>query len=287
MFLKNLSFLVFVFFLLNCSFTYSQIHAVTDDGRKVILYNNGFWEFENDSSNSLTIYFPKYEISPSEKIIKHIAFSLSYDTLHHLAKWTIYTLSKENVINKVAERYNNFIPDPLLPNCTNLDKDYKNSGFDKGHLVPAADMAFSEITMKESFYYSNITPQYPAFNRGIWKKLEDKVRKWALEKSHIVVITGAIINDTLKSFGEHKISIPYYFYKIIADFNNIDKTEMIGFIIPNEKVKSTNAIQDYVVTVDSLEHITKFDFFSFLKDDIEESVESKVNLSYWFIKREK
>jgi endonuclease G len=286
MLIRKLSFFLFVFFLFENSLVFSQIHAITDDGKKVILYNNGFWEFENASSNHLTIYYPKYKISSAEKVLNHTAYSLSYDTIHHLAKWAIYTLSKENVANKVAERKNKFTPDPLLPYSTNLDKDYKNSGFDKGHLVPAADMAFSETTMNESFYFSNTTPQYPSFNRGIWKKLEDKVRKWAVEKNQIIIITGAIICDSLKSFGEHKISIPYYFYKIIADINYPDKVTMIGFLIPNEKEKSPYNIQHYVVSIDSIEHVTKLDFFSFLKDDIEEKAESKVDLSFWFIKEE-
>lgn len=261
------------------SYCFSQIPATTDDGQRVILYENGTWQYLKHPKG-FTQYLP-YS-TPSDIIIHHDAYVLSYDTEHYLAKWTIYQITKKQIQMKIAKRKNKFSPDPQLYNYTNLEEDYKNSGYDRGHLVPAADLSFSEKSMEESFYYSNITPQVPSFNRGIWKRLEDQVRKWVMENDTLIIITGPVISDTLNHFGMHNISIPYQYYKIIADFTEPD-TKMIGFIIPNKQ--SDMDLRDYAVSVDSIEKITHIDFFSVLMDDVENVLEKEVAVKKWFIKR--
>lgn len=262
---------------LNASVYYlSQIPAVTKDGKKVILYENGIWQYENESK-TLYEFLPK--INTTDVLVHHTAYSLVYDTIHHLAKWTMYELKKEHLSNLNVERFNKFSPDPLLNKYTNLSNVYKNSGYDRGHLVPAADMAFSELTMKESFYYSNIAPQVPSFNRGIWKKLEEQVRDWAKENEHLYVVTGSILSDTMKKIGSHNISIPDYFFKIVADLTPPDM-KMIGFIIPNKK--SNLEIMHYAVSIDSIEKITHIDFFPSLPSDVQDKLEKNIVIEMWF-----
>lgn len=276
--MKPLNAFVLTVFLSLLNFIYCQIPATTKDGKEIFIYPNHYWEYK-ESASELTFYFP--QIHKNDLIVNHTYYSLSYDTIHRLAKWTLYKLSKSMLQNKVAERKNKFTPDPLIPEYTNLDADYKNSGFDKGHLVPAADMSFSEKAMTESFYFSNITPQTPSFNRGIWKKLEEQVRNWALQYENIVVISGAVISDTLPKLGVHQISIPYYFYKIIACFStSCTEFNAIGFIIPNKKTELP--LQHFVTNIDSIEHLTNLDFFSALDDKIEEKLEKNVSISFWF-----
>lgn len=259
----------------NC---FSQIPATTNDGKKVLLYENGTWQYA-EKQNAILQYLP-YS-TPSDIIIHHTAYSLSYDTQHYLPKWTIYEITKEQIQKKLSTRKNKFYPDPQLYNKTNLEIDYKNSGYDRGHLVPAADMAYSDTSMKESFYYSNITPQIPSFNRGIWKKLEEQVREWVIQNDKLIIISGPVISDTLKHFGIHNISIPYYYYKIIADLTE-PEIKMIGFIIPNKK--SDIELQNYAVSVDSIEKVTNINFFSTLDDNIEEKLEKEKLIEKWFIK---
>jgi len=253
----------------------AQIPATTNDGKKVILYENGIWQYENESK-TLYKFLPK--INHTDVLVHRTAYSLVYDTIRHLAKWTMYELKKEFLSNSNVERYGKFFPDPLLIKYTNLEEDYKNSGYDRGHLVPAADMAYSELTMKESFYFSNIAPQVPSFNRGIWKKLEEQVRKWASENDYLYIITGSVITDTMKKIGIHNISIPDYFFKIIANLTSPDM-KMIGFIIPNKK--SNLELMHYAVSVDSIEKITNIDFFPHLSDDIEEKLEKYIQIKEW------
>lgn len=253
---------------------YSQIPATTNDGKKVILYPNGYWEYV-ENKKELSYYYPA--LNKNDYLIQHHYYSLVYDTLHFLARWTIYELKKDNLQSKVSERKNKFLADPYLIQATQLDAIYKNSGFDKGHLVPAADMAFSDLAMSESFYYTNVAPQLPSFNRGIWKKLEEQVRQWAMNYENILVLSGAVISDTLQKTG--KISVPYYFYKIIAVIKP-SYTQMIAFIMPNEK--SSLPLKHYAVTVDSVEKITHINFFPSLNDDVEEQAESKFDIHLWF-----
>ncbi|GIV26627.1 MAG: hypothetical protein KatS3mg027_0441 [Bacteroidia bacterium] len=256
--------------------SFSQISLTTPDNKKVILYPNGFWCFENETKS---YYFYLPQILKNDVILHHTAYSVSYDTLHHLPKWTIYEINASLLQNSVAERKNKFEKDPLLPQCTHLNSDYKNSGYDRGHLVPAADMQFSETTMQESFYFSNIAPQLPSFNRGIWKKLEEQIRNWALENKKLIVISGVVIADTLPYFGKQKIYVPYYFYKIVADITSTNGIELIGFILPNAKVEAP--VSKYTVPVDSIEHLLHIDFFPALEDSIEEKAEKQINLKHW------
>lgn len=265
-----------IFFLIFVKINFAQISSTTAEGKKIILYPNGYWEYA-DHSTKHAQYFPK--ISKNDVIIKHSYYTLSYDTIHHLAKWTIYQLTKNMLENKTAERKNKFTPDPDLPYSTQFDADYKNSGFDKGHLVPAADMSFSETAMQESFYYTNVSPQKPSFNRGIWKKLEEQVREWAKQYENIIVISGTVISDSLSKMGIHKITIPHNFFKIIACIK-CKEINAIGFIIPNEK--SELPIQHFAVRIDSIESITHIDFFSALENDIESKLEKNSSLNFWF-----
>ncbi|MEW6774041.1 MAG: DNA/RNA non-specific endonuclease [Bacteroidota bacterium] len=272
----NIRFLFFVLIIFSLRI-FSQIPATTYDGKKVILYSNNYWE-NAENKNELSYYYPA--LNKNDYLIQHHYYSLVYDTLHFLAKWTIYELKKEYLQSKVAERKNKFQADPYLPQLTQLDFVYKNSGYDKGHLVPAADMTFSELAMNESFYYTNVAPQLPSFNRGIWKKLEEQVRAWAMKHNNLIVLSGAFISDTLQKLS--KVSVPYYFYKIIAMITP-SQTQMIAFIIPNEK--SFLPLKHCVVSVDSIEKVTHINFFPSLNDNVEEQVEKKVDINFWWDER--
>jgi endonuclease G len=213
----------------------------------------------------------------NEIITKHFAYSLLYNEKHEQANWVAYELTKEETA-KLFSRSNKFIPDPLISTGSAVDADYKKSGYDRGHLAPAADMAWSEQSMTESFYFSNMSPQNPNFNRGIWKKLEEQVRDWAFEYGNICIVTGPILNDSLISIGENKVSVPHYYYKVILDRTE-HHTKAIGFIIPNKA--SGDSLQHFVCSIDEVEKITGIDFFYHLPDALENKLEGEICLSCW------
>jgi endonuclease G, mitochondrial len=218
-----------------------------------------------------------------DTVIKHTAYSLLFNEAHHQASWVAYTLKSEQT-HKIYKRTNKFLPDPLVKSRTANDKDYAATGFDKGHLAPASDMGWSSITMRESFYYSNMSPQVPSFNRGIWKKLEELVRNWAIENSAIEIITGPILTNDLSTIGANNISVPNYFYKVILDYR-APGIKGIAFVLPNSG--SSESLQHFAVSIDKVEDLTGIDFFPLLPDDQEELIEKTLCIACWSWKTDK
>lgn len=220
---------------------------------------------------------------PNDSIIYHVGYALLYNEQHEQATWVAYELTKEET-TKLFDRTNKFIVDPKVKTGTATNKDYEGYGFDRGHLAPAADMSWSDIAMKESFYFSNMSPQVPNFNRGIWKKLEEQVRQWAIENNSLHVITGPVLSDNLQIIGINKVSVPNYYYKAILDYSEPD-IKGIGFIMPNTKLK--DSIQHYAVSIDSLESFTGIDFFHLLPNNQEVMIEKTVCIPCWQWKKQK
>jgi len=212
-----------------------------------------------------------------DDLIFHTGYALSYNERHEQANWVAYNLTAEKTVI-VFKRGDKFIADPKVSTGSAEEKDYVKSGYDKGHLAPAADMGYSEVTMRESFYFSNMSPQNPSFNRGIWKKLEEQVRNWAVEYKSLLIVTGPVLEPGLKTIGVNEVSVPNYFYKVILDTNSRN-VKGIGFIIPNKSSK--NQLTSFAVTIDSVERVTGLDFFPSLPDRIENKVESVVSIPDW------
>jgi endonuclease G len=227
------------------------------------------------SENILHLEYPA--ILPNEKIISHTGYSFVYSEEHEQAKWIAYELTKEET-NSIFERTDKFLVDPLVSTGTAENSDYLKSGYDKGHLAPAADMGWSAITMKESFYLSNMSPQLPGFNRGIWKRLEEMMRSWAIDNSAIYIVTGPILKAGLPAIGSNRVSIPNYYYKVILDYTQ-PEIKAIGFILPN--TSSSSALTSFVVSVDEVEKATGLDFFPALPDDQETKLEKEVCQTCW------
>jgi endonuclease G len=191
-----------------------------------------------------------------------------------------YELTKEEA-EGVTPRGNNFIHDPEVGyGMSATTEDYKNSGWDRGHMAPAADMKWSEQAMKESFYFSNICPQNKNLNSGIWKDLEEQVRGLAIEKGHIYVVSGSIILNQPKTIGFNKIAVPDAFFKVLLQNEN-GNWSAIAFMFANENGR--NPLFTYAMSVEDMQTITDIDFFPALPDSIEEKIESQVDFTKWNI----
>jgi len=215
---------------------------------------------------------------PSDNLVKHTYYSLSYNEKFEQANWVYYMLTNQMVIDGGEERSNKFKVDQKVVTGSAKSSDYTKSGYDRGHLCPAADMDFNPIAMDESFLMSNISPQAPDFNRGIWKELETEVRNWAKKERKIYVVTGPVFKDNKGTIGAGKVLVPGYFFKVIYEETNEPK--IIAFVFPNRK--SDRPLTDFAVSVDEAEKLTGFDFFSQLPDEIEKRLEGRVDLSEWF-----
>jgi endonuclease G, mitochondrial len=215
---------------------------------------------------------------PANELVRHTYYTLSYNENYEQANWVCYTLTDSMVMNGGEERSNQFKMDALVPTGSAKTSDYTKSGYDRGHLCPAADMGFNPKAMLESFMMSNISPQKPEFNRGIWKELETAVRGWAKKEHKIIVVTGPVFRNNKGSIGKNEVLVPGYFFKVIFDATSDPR--IIAFVLPNEK--SDQPITDYAVTTDEAEKLTGFDFFSQLPDSLETQLESTVELAGWF-----
>jgi len=225
-----------------------------------------------------TLFYPK--IDSGESVLHHLYYDFVYDENHEQAKWIFYKLYPSYII-KTYERKNDFRSDPLVFSGSADHSDYRGSGFDRGHLMPAADMVWSKEALSESFFYSNMSPQHPSFNRGIWKRLESRVRKWVTKSDSLYIITGPKLNMKLNTIGHNEVSVPEYYYKVILKFHQ-NNTDGIAFLMPNQASKSD--LTDYVTAIDALEEDLGIDFFHNLEDSLETSIENKSDPSKWFWK---
>lgn len=211
-------------------------------------------------------------------LVKHKYYSLSYANKYKDAEWVAYKLTDTMIIGP-AERKNNFCFDSLVPGGTAGKDDYPGKEYDRGHLCPAEDMSFSQEATDTTFYMSNMTPQMGSFNRGIWKKLEMKVRGWVKKYKELYVISGAVLKNGFQRIGPKKdISVPMEFYKIVL-VNTKTYKKVIAFLIPHKK--SNAPLATFVVPVDSVEKITGVNFFPALPNKLEKELESKVVLEGW------
>ena len=235
---------------------------------------------KKDATDSL-VYFQAHfypAIRENDIIVSHTAYTLCYDEEAEQAKWVAYRLSAEMLVGGKEERSDNFRMDNAVETGSATPDDYKKSGYDKGHLCPAGDMAGSEKTMSESFLMSNMSPQKPTFNRGIWKKLEEQVRRWAKENAEIYVVTAGVWESNGEAIGANHVAVPRYYYKVVLDVKK-PVYKAIAFVLPNEG--SSRSVFDYAVSIDSVEKLTHIDFFPALPDALENQLESEVNIELW------
>lgn len=151
-------------------------------------------------------------------------------------------------------RTNRFLSDPLLPEATNLKKDYAASGYDQGHNMSAEDNACDTQAMVECFYFSNMFPQTPKLNRGVWKALENIERSYANNEGMIRVMIGSY--GVSKKLGPDSVIVPQYCWKVIYHY----KTKSYeAYTFPNDD-SPTGSPADYKTTVGEITALTGVQF---------------------------
>jgi len=185
-------------------------------------------------------------------------FILSYNEKHEQANWVFYVLKPSDIIcDIVAKRKDNFREDINIKTKSASLDDYKNKGYDRGHLKPSADESCDQIQMDETFLMSNMSPQIAGFNRGVWKNLESYVRNLAKDNDSIYVYTAGTLKTPIKSIGTNNVSVPSHFFKVIYVFNG-KNVKIESFFMPNEK--TTQKYDDFKVSLDEIEVKTNLKF---------------------------
>lgn len=217
--------------------------------------------------------------SHSGELLCRRGYLLSHDAEKKTPVWVAERMTRERLLAKL-KRKNNFRPDFDLPKGSRAElSDYKGSGYDRGHMAPAADMSWDDQAMSESFYLSNMVPQAgEGMNRGIWAKLEGKVRTWVQKRGELFIYSGPIYPVSgVKTIGRNRVAVPEALYKVILDPN---RREAIAVIMPNEPLK-TEDMPKYLVPVREVEKQTGLDFFSVLPQEEQDRIETAQPQALW------
>ena len=210
----------------------------------------------------------------SDKIVEYKGFVSSYNTETLIPDWVAYELTADETGGTESRGGIEFRMDPTLRGVTQaMREDYSGSGWTKGHLMPAADAAYSTTTMGETFYFTNICPQDETLNAGDWAYLEKRVRQWANRYGHIWVVTGPIVGENrYGTIGEREVVVPDSFFKALKKKKKNGSYSAIAFVMDNDDERYY--LKDCYLTVDELETLTGFNFFPQLDDKVEDRIEA-------------
>jgi endonuclease G len=223
------------------------------------------------ASDNLTVGTPSYK----GQVLDRIGYALGYSEENEQAAWVQYRFTAEENSHQKASRTEDFREDLDIKTGSAQLEDYRRSGYDRGHLAPAADMKFSQVAMSESFLLSNMSPQVHEFNGGIWSDLEKFVRYTVNIEKSIYVVTGPIFKNGDKKIGRSGVTVPSAYYKIIYD--ETEPRKMIAFIVPHQDTDLP--LSSFVTTVDEVEKQTGIDFFSRVQGT--DTLEASVAISEW------
>ena len=213
-----------------------------------------------------------------QQIKEYEGFTVNFNTSNRTPNYVSWELLASETDGASSRNKQDFWRDETVKNCP-AKKDYTNSGYDRGHMYPAADAKWSATSMHDCFTMANMTPQVHALNGGAWKTLEDKERQWAARDSALIIVAGPIYQSgDKKRIGDAGVRVPSAFFKVIlAPY--VDNPRAIAFVYPNDHCPGN--MQQYAQTVDYVEQLTGFDFFSSLPDDIEDKVEASYSFTQW------
>lgn len=214
------------------------------------------------------------------RLVLHKHYALSYREDFEVAEWVAYELTGIRLRQPWVKRTDDFRPDPAVKTATAKPEDYRSPDYDRGHLVPAADMAFSEEAISETFLMSNITPQTPGFNRGVWRELEELTRSWAKKFHHLYVVSGPVFYhaDPVR-IGASGVAVPDAFFKVLLDLTE-PEVKAIAFLIPNTTASET--LEFFSTSIDEVESLTGIDFFyNLLSEELEAELESQCDPKRW------
>lgn len=259
--------------------------------------------YEIPHLNDQNVYADHYVTMDGVQILN---YALEWDNTKRHANWVAFTFDTTTSADNV-KRTDAWSVDPKLPAEMQVqESDHKNDGFDRGHLCASEDRVYLKEANKQTFYYSNISPQLKDFNGGFWRKLETRVQTWGRSTADgvynkVYVTKGGTLNKLLKNFKGttvdggtpttdangftiHGLACPeYYFMAVLGQKDDV--FHAIAFLVPHKEGMTENPssdeLKEYVVSVDKLEEETGIDFFCNLPDVLENEVEAACNLNDW------
>ena len=214
------------------------------------------------------------EYSVDEDIIVHTGYTASYNHQTLVPNWVAWELTAEEVEGDCNGSYS-FSRDPDVKNPKAQREDYKNSGYDKGHMAPRADMKWSEKALEESYYFTNICPQNHQMNSQGWRKIEELTRSLAKHYGSVFIVCGPIFDEhRYGTIGKNGLQVPDRFFKALAI--NVDgDVKTVAFLMDNNK--QNKSPKHYAVSVDSVEAVIGRNLFP----QVGETAEQTFDWTFW------
>lgn len=258
--------------LLNNTFQTTPQTNNGDDG--IVIHPEMVWQGEEGLN-----YHPSRNDLPSYtgELLEYDHFTISFSPKFKQAEWAAWVVTKESLRIPNQRRKTFFTEDPNLKSTVLSPFDYKGSGYQRGHLVPAADVSYDSNSMAQSHYMTNMSPQKRAFNNGIWRELEQNTREWAWKYGKVYVVTGPVFIEPVE-YMKSGVAKPNSFFRVILAKSG-GQYHGAGFIIANDV--SERHLSEYYKTIDEVEFITKIDFFKGILSDLEETTEEKIEPEFW------
>jgi len=217
-------------------------------------------------------------IRGADVVLVYSGFVVNYNTERLIPNWVAYELTSEEVAGQIP-RARGFSMDLDYKDRQAMREDYSNTGWDKGHMAPSADMKWSQTAMNESFYLTNICPQNHDLNGKAWHSLEKHVRDWAVEFGRVWVVCGPYVYaNSYGTIGARNVVVPDGFFKAVLRYDG-KKYKSIAFVFENNS--ESQPVKSAVVSVNDVEALVGYDLFTNLPDRIEESVESQSSWEEW------
>ncbi len=234
-------------------------------------------EEPSTSDSIIEICKPAPLTNASEIIIKKKAYIVSYNPNTKIPNWVAWHLTDLHTDGPVG-RSNAFFADYAVPSPRATIKDYKGSGWSRGHMCPAGDNKWDSVAMAESFSLINVCPQNASLNSGLWNSIEIDCRNWAKRFQDIYIVCGPVFyRQDHEVIGANEVYVPEAFFKVVLCLNGTPKG--MGFVVKN--TAGTKKRDLYYNSIDQVERITGMDFFPSLPDDLEAEIESKLDLDQW------
>lgn len=222
---------------------------------------------------------PALRKNSGEQILHRTAMTISWNKETRTPNWVAYLLKDADMdgnLGREPEFYQDF---EIAKEVRVSTYDYSHSGYDRGHMAPAGDFNGDKKAKKETFYMTNICPQNHKLNGDSWNTLEKQCRDWAYQEGGIYSVVGPIYtSENPKTIGTHKVAVPDKFFRCILSLKK-GKEKAVGFIYDNNSTRQR--ISRAACSVDEVEQLTGYDFFTALPDKLEKKLEANYNLKDW------
>ncbi|TWX65532.1 DNA/RNA non-specific endonuclease [Colwellia demingiae] len=211
----------------------------------------------------------------SDVVLCREGYALGYNNKLKSAEWVSYILEKEP--GNDVDRQDDFRVDPdIKSEFQTTPDDYDEPIYHQGHLANSESIDQTQSANDETFFMSNMTPQLPTHNTGIWKGLENRERKWANKRGRVIVLAGPVYHNEFSYIGK-KVPVPSAYWKVIYD---PQKKEAIAYLIPHKKLK-TKQLDNYLVSIDHIEEMYELDLLNMLDDKLEDAIEKITQPKQW------